>query len=302
MRARDRVALALSPVFLRVLLAVTFVWAGLGKLLVEGPVEGRDAAILANMGVISGATAPGVPGDGSLPPPVETPPQAPTEPLPPTSEPETDGDEGGQGGGTARRSAPPEYRLMLTQGATDSPVRSESPAPSAQVTPSLRTYSAADFPDPVPVRGVYHLALDLYKAANPGPDPTTGQARRELWPPGLAVGGWPVGLAWAATLTALLGGVLVLIGFLTRLASFGLAMVMLGAMWLTQLGPAVQSGATRLGFLPVHETFDPAAWMPLMWAFALFMAAMALVFSGAGALSLDRGIFHRRNDEGEGDA
>jgi hypothetical protein len=61
-------------------------------------------------------------------------------------------------------------------------------------------------------------------------------------------------------------------------------------MWLTQIGPAVQSGTTTLWILPGYPAFDVAQWQTLLFQFALFMVAMALAFCGPGRASLDRAI------------
>jgi len=74
---------------------------------------------------------------------------------------------------------------------------------------------------------------------------------------------------------------------------------MLGAMWLTQFGPALRSGTTVLGILPAHAgAWAPDAagnpvYGPLLWQFALLMASLALALSRPGALAVDSAIFGR---------
>ena len=63
---------------------------------------------------------------------------------------------------------------------------------------------------------------------------------------------------------------------------------MLGAIWLTTIGPAIQSGNAALGFLPNNDTFDIAAWTPVFFQFTVLMSALALLFVGPGMLSFDR--------------
>jgi putative oxidoreductase len=108
-------------------------------------------------------------------------------------------------------------------------------------------------------------------------------------------------LAWAVAITELAGGLCLLLGLLTRLAAFGIAGVMLGAMWLTQIGPAIQSGKTTLGFLPDYGAFDGMKWEPLMFQFALCAAALALAFLGPGRLSLDTALLSGRGGDDDED-
>ena len=51
MRLRDSIALTLPSFLLRLVLGVTFIWAGTGKLIGTMQVSGDDAARLANLGV-----------------------------------------------------------------------------------------------------------------------------------------------------------------------------------------------------------------------------------------------------------
>ena len=68
---------------------------------------------------------------------------------------------------------------------------------------------------------------------------------------------------------------------------------MVAAIWLTQIGPAMQSGVTTLGFLPSFPAFDIAAWQPLLWQFILLCASASLFFAGPGGLSMDRAVSGR---------
>jgi uncharacterized membrane protein YphA (DoxX/SURF4 family) len=120
---------------------------------------------------------------------------------------------------------------------------------------------------------------------------TEGKPSIALWPAAAATGRWPLVLAWAVALTELGGGLLVLVGMLTRLSALGLAGVMLGAMWLTQIGPAIQSGSARLAVLPGHDLTDVHLWTQLLWQFALFMMSMALLCAGPGVAAIDRVLF-----------
>jgi hypothetical protein len=90
-------------------------------------------------------------------------------------------------------------------------------------------------------------------------------------------------------------------GVVTRLGSMLLAGVMLGAMWLSQFGPAIQAGNPIWGFLPRHPAFEIEAWMPILWQLGLLCSCLALVFLGGGRLAGDSLLFgsHRNDDHDE---
>jgi uncharacterized membrane protein YphA (DoxX/SURF4 family) len=265
---KDSLANSAAPVFIRMALGVTFLWAGLGKCFESDRLAPQDAAILANVGVITTeqAVRPAVPAaqdthstSGGL-----TLALALVQVQPNTQPP-------GVG-----KAAPQE---LLTPGGLAPP--SQAPPPTLQVSPA-RQYTAADFPEGATVLRLHMVTLKLVKAANP---PAGAPA---LWPKFLDRSPWPVALAYAAALTEVLCGFLALTGLLGRFAGFLLAMVMGCAIWLDQIGPAIQSGQTSLGFLPNHAGFDVAAWRPLLWQFTLLMSALSLMCTGSGGLSLDR--------------
>ncbi|TVQ62214.1 MAG: DoxX family protein [Phycisphaerales bacterium] len=112
-----------------------------------------------------------------------------------------------------------------------------------------------------------------------------------IWPDVASTGNRLVLLAWAAAITELVFGLFCLFGFLTRFGAIGFVVTMLVAIWLTEIGPAVQTGATVLGFLPDRPPFDPGAWNVLLWQFALLMSALALLLLGPGRLSIDHLLF-----------
>lgn len=146
--------------------------------------------------------------------------------------------------------------------------------------------TAADFPEFVSVRGVNRLALLVARAASP-PRAEDGSARMALWPASLGQGSWPVRLAWAAAVTELVGGALLLLGLFTRLWGVALAGVMVVAIWLTEIGPAMQSGTTHLGFLPAYDWFNPGAWNRLWLQSCCLVMALSLAALGSGRLGLD---------------
>lgn len=242
---RNSLASLVSPVFLRLVLAVTFFWAGLGKVVVMSDFSGDDAATLKRWNVVS-----------SGPPTTPAPTNAPTTP---------------------------------TDSSTDRASAGE-PAPAEPATDSIRAPR------------LYHIALMIERMARTSPPsptaidatttPPTPELKRTV--PAFAAGGrTPVVLAWSAAICEIAAGVCCFIGLLTRLAALSLAGVMATAIWLTQIGPAYASGSAMYGFLPRHETFDTAAWQPLLWQVSLLGASLALLFAGPGLISLDRLFFHR---------
>jgi len=231
---KDQMALMAAPIFLRFAIAITFIWAGFGKVMQTVEVSGADAAYLANMGAI---------------------------------------DLSQLGGGTKPSAAAP-FVPPLAQNAA----------------PNVRVFFASDFPSPVKASAAYRISLLLRDAAEPGND-ESGAPKMRLWPKVLAQGQWTRWLALTVAGTEVIGGVLVLVGFVTRLWGFMLAGTMLGALWLTLIGPAIQSGKTRLGFLPAGPApFDVAAWMPWLFVFGLLMSCLALMCAGGGAWSFDAAL------------
>lgn len=142
----------------------------------------------------------------------------------------------------------------------------------------------------VETRRLYQDALMIYHAANPKPD-ESGKRPVSTWPGALAGGNAPVVLSWVGAMTAIVGGGLVLLGLLTRLWAVALFVLVLVTAWLTQLGPAIQSGDTRLGVLPDRPLLDPSNGQELLWQFTLLMGVLTLGLAGSGALALDRAIF-----------
>lgn len=317
MRFRDQVALTLPALVLRLALALIFIWAGLSKVLVTMPVTPDQAAALDSLGAPVGvATAPAAdpaptprlpePDAGSAP---ETPAEVPTD--------TTDG--------AAPDAALPDPSAMAdvpfalhhaawtqdtpestTDAATDEPASEvpeettpETVAPeTTDTTPAPRAglVTAADFPHGGEVRMVEMLTLGIDTAANP-PLNADGSQDDPIWPAAIGNGPWPRVLAWAVAITEIAAGVLVLLGLLTRLGALGIFGVMLGAMWLTEIGPAMQQSNTMLGFLPDYGLANMQAWNHLLFQFILGMMALALFFLGAGAVSLDRAIFRTKRDD-----
>lgn len=246
-------ALGLAPLILRVVLGVTFVWAGAGKWWGTAQVSGEDAAYLANLGVLDRPAA--------TPPPSSAPPVAPLPASKPTA------DAGGI--------------LTLAQATPTGAGGTAAPTP---VTAAPRTMVAADFPEPVACRGMWMIALSIHRASHPV------APARSLWPAAIGEGLWPKVLAMGVFAAEIGGGMLVLIGWFTRTGASAIVGVMLGAMWLTQIGPAVHSGTGLLGFLPAKDWLDLKSCQTLLWQAALGAMGAALMLLGSGAMAIDRAL------------
>ena len=98
---------------------------------------------------------------------------------------------------------------------------------------------------------------------------------------------WPVRLAWAVAIVALVGGVMVFFGMFTRISAICFAALALAALWLVDIGPAIASGTAVLGFLPSAPPFSLADWQGPLWRLLLGCASLALAFAGPGLAALD---------------
>lgn len=326
MTRRQRASLGLAPLLLRLAVGVTFVWAGTAKLFGTFDAPPAQAATLANLGVrltpvpapaelpptvtpfpraappVGAATSDGRPPPlvaldrAELPPPAPLPPAENTPPPEPRTVPPTP---------PAQPTAPPPNPTPTPE--PRAPETAQPPPPVPLVQPpaervpaappptAARIYTASDFSGPMRAPNLARVALAIHNAANP-PARADGAPPIELWPAKLARDEWPVRLAWTVAITELVAGVMVLIGLLTRLWSLALVGVMLGAIWLTTIGPPIAAGTAVLGFLPPHPAFDAAAWSVPLWQFTLLMVVMALVVTGSGSLALDNALFGRRHD------
>ncbi len=300
MSFRQSLAANVTPLILRLGLAATFLWAGWGKVLETREYKPEELARLATMGVEkaqlaargSGASARpsqppreseadrGAPADGG-----------PAAPLPDPAAPKPANKSSSAPGGGQR------FQPMHPAAAVSSDRADEAtPAPIApppEPPKSARAYTAGDFDGPAPLKKVYSLALLLDARSRAAPA-TDGKAQGALWPSEWSKGMWPVYFAWAAGLTELLGGGLVLIGLLARLSGLSLAAVMLVAAWLTSVGPNL--GAGFLGLAPPWSSF--ADWTTFLFQVMLLCAALGVFFSGAGAASLDHWLFSREKPAG----
>ncbi len=310
----------LAPLLLRLALGLTFIWAGLGKIEATFAVKGEQAALLANLGVdkvraaaSSGKTVvpttpdtakPGVKDAAPLPigpnAPQLTPVPQPTTPKPTPTAPEpvlTPTEPMGPPWPLPPENAAPAEsapRAALAGRLTLAQVTAPPSSPNASKL-SERVYAASEFPDDLQVARVYSLAMLIHSAGHPpmdtGTPPDLPKKLRALWPTRFAEGFWPVTLAWTVALCELVAGLFVVIGLLTRFSAVVLAGTMIGAIWLTEVGPAMQVGKVVLGFIPHRDFFAIDVWKTLFWQLSLLTSALALALLGAGAISLDRKLF-----------
>jgi len=267
-RFRDSLAINISPIVLRIVLGVTFVWAGYGKVFTESPYTAEQIATLDAM---SEPAIPSPPSDEVIENVIpETDPDTGDVNIPEAPIPDPDLDTESAGGDGANASAGERgFRVITVQDEGE--------------------YDDAEAPDTTERKKVYYLALMLQGAATPD------ENGDRLLPRFMGQGQWPIRFAWLAAFTELVGGAFVLFGFLTRLSAVGLGSTMLMALWLTNIGPVVMMDAPSfLGFLPAVNDFAADAWQVMLWQFALLGAAVALLLAGPGSLSADRVLLGRR--------
>lgn len=122
--------------------------------------------------------------------------------------------------------------------------------------------------------------------------------------------GWeysPVLFAWIAALTELIGGVLMLFGFLSRIWGLGLAITMAFAFYLTTLtgaglpmadAPSLLDGG--LHYLTEDPNY-PARFNTMFVQLGFFVLAFGVFLTGPGAVSVDRLIFGREEPREKAD-
>ncbi len=304
-----------SPLLVRVVLGITFIWAGLGKLIPIVDYKGQDAAILANLGTGVAPTPqqrapavepPALAPPASLPLPESTPTgkPAPAKPSsrqskPPAATGYTSGsptlasldvDRLPAAADTTNARARPAAKGRTQPASTPAqPETPPKPAPALDTLPPGGKYTAAQFSEPARARRAYQLSVIMVRAAYPQPSIGTAHPR-PYWPAIFATSPWVVWLAFGVAVTELFAGVLLVVGFLTRLSAVLLVCVALAAMWLTQVGPAVSTGQTTFGLLPDRTWWDPQLWAPFFWQLLIIASGIAVACMGAGALSVDRAL------------
>jgi len=173
--------------------------------------------------------------------------------------------------------------------------------------------------DSVRALNLHALTLILYACANPkaggeyvGPNrhgtshitaaiDETGATRRIL-PRVLGIGSVPVVLAWSASLIQLVGGACVLLGVFTRPACVAIAVVIIGATWMTQIGPYAVGGAPGgwLGFMPpIEDGLHPHGWKTVLWQWGLITNAAAIYLIGGGRFGVRLKQAVQKNERSE---
>lgn len=309
MRLRDTIALTLPSFLLRLVLGITFIWAGTGKLMGTMRVSGDDAARLANMGVLLDPVSPeSTPTDPDPDPEQPPQPQAPLPEPTPNPTPDTAPEPSAEPSTDQPAQEPPQQPAQQPAKDTEKPAEVDETSDESRLgTAATRTHppyrltsvmqtstdrTASDFPEPMECQRVYSIALMISKAADPGLTEDSHPIR-PIMPANLADGHWPKTLAWAAAITEIGAGGFLLLGLLTRISALGTLSVMLVAMWMTQFGPAaLHSSDAILGFIPNNQPwYDPGSYANLLWQLALASMSLAVVFLGSGPIGLDRLFF-----------
>ncbi|MBT8484961.1 MAG: DoxX family protein [Phycisphaerales bacterium] len=262
---------AIVPTLSRLVLALAFMTTGYNKLSTTTQYDPRDADMLRSLGVTLEAETtarlmgaePGIVLASFRQDDPETPPTRHVERQDP---PKTTGtEEEGEG-------YPPldlDEEIPPVVDADEPPAEVEEEVAAPPVDPETVT------PVPVTTPGNAGSARSLHKI--------TLLCARQNWPQ-------PVAMAWAAALTELVGGGLLLLGLFSRIWGLGLAITMAVAFYLVSMN-----------INHVHETnpFHFAKNIPnfntLFSQLGLFVLALGVFFTGPGPLSLDRLLFKRRS-------
>lgn len=96
-------------------------------------------------------------------------------------------------------------------------------------------------------------------------------------------------LTWAAAYTELIGGVMILVGLLSRFWGLGLSIVMCMAFYMTSLQPPMEVHRHIRDFFT--WCLDPMHGATLFVQLSMFVLAFGVVLTGPGPLSIDRLFF-----------
>lgn len=239
---------SLVPLLSRLVLALAFVPAGYNKLMRDKVFSPQQAETLRSLGVsVVEVTPGGGPTAAGHPTIVFARIQDTPEEESGTAETGADQDDGAAD--------------------ADAPATGDEPAPDPAAAPTGPGRSQTPTPagGEVTAKGVHGITLMCH--ANNWPMPTL--------------------MAYMAGVTELLGGALVLVGFLTRIWALGLAFTMVVAFYFVSVGYNNVFGDNPFDFaLEKGPEFNTA-----IVQLALFVLSFGLVMTGAGAVSLDRMLF-----------
>lgn len=165
-------------------------------------------------------------------------------------------------------------------GAEPGPEPGAAAAPEGSDLDAATAGSDEPLPAAASVRSLHRITLMLDAAAS-GDQPRL---------PAFA-GEYAAWLAWIAALTEFLGGVMLLLGMLSRIWGLGLAIAMMTAFWLTTVPAfagleATGAVSSTLAFAASLTDYNRAVAQV-----ALFVLAFGLVLTGPGPLSVDAILF-----------
>jgi uncharacterized membrane protein YphA (DoxX/SURF4 family) len=275
-----KAAFGYVPLLSRVVLAAAFIPAGWDKIMAE-PVTytGADAALLRQMGVEDAPavlTQQPVYQDGAGPGRFRD--RVRPRPAPPPSDAAADEDAEQDEAIESGEEDILDEEEIATEEMEPEPEAAPEPAPEPEPEPEV-----APEPEPEP-----EPLVEPVPVAPDEPQEPPLQARR-LYGVALALargGPWPMHLhpewmAWAAAGTELVGGVLILVGLLSRVWGAGLAITMGFAFYLTSFADVSALGPLNL---------PPDVFNRAFTQIALFTMALGVTMTGGGRLSLD-GMF-----------
>lgn len=306
MRFRDCISLNLCPLLVRFTLAAIFIWFGIGKFQTT-TFRGEDVIALQKLGVVSatiqattpppdptGAAAAGgvaeeQPGDEAAGPPsdgeeVEQPP----------------GDAGG-GDGEGDGGAGGDDNAGTDEGATDNGSGDQVGQPVADAGGEVGVDDNGPVSeDPVEVSDADAGNQGEATTALTSSDELTAEAvglyHIAIWLerdwPGHP---YPLAMAWAAALTEVIGGALLVVGLLSRVWGAGLSISMVYALYLKTILPLMgMAGAGGGLWIMQFGNLGFGDQIGTMFRLACLALALVVFLGGPGSMSLDRMIFRKR--------
>ncbi|GAB4518152.1 MAG: hypothetical protein Tsb0013_22300 [Phycisphaerales bacterium] len=284
MAVRQNAALHLAPLTIRVALGLIFLYYGAGKLFyTDFALSIEQEATLVSLGVLEAR-----PGGPQPPAPMDATGDARSVPAFALIRVQDGQEEDPRRGFTEmldeiEQQAQEQGASDEVQEAIDDIAQQLEGAGDAS-TDEASGDEAGDTLEPRTVRRVYGLVFAM-----------NGAAQRGHWPDFLSTGAWLERMAWVAGVTEFVGGFFIILGVFTRLWALSMLGTMVVACWLTQISPWLGKPDAFLGFLPPWPMEDVQTWIPayqtLFFQLIIAAGAKAVLFSGAGAVSVDRLIF-----------